>query len=130
MLDFEVSFVAQCGYSGISIMMIFMSGSVLINTRLDVPVDKLMNTCPSYNKVQNLLADYTVNIMLLTQHIITNNSCIYIYTDKINKKRNINLVKYIHWYDTFDKKSKSFLLDVDFTNEDTEEIVHTLLNSL
>ena len=51
-------------------------------------------------------------------------------TDKGNKKGNKNLAKFICWYDVEEKQVKTFLLDVDCTDESTEEIVQALTHSL
>ena len=49
---------------------------------------------------------------------------------KIKKIGNKNLAKFICWYDIYDHGVKTFLLDVDYTDEDTDEIVGALEHSL
>ena len=50
--------------------------------------------------------------------------------DKGNKKGNKNLAKFVCWFDKAEKQIKIFLLDVDCTDENTNEICDALKHSI
>ena len=77
-----------------------------------------------------MVAYKAVETVLLTQNSIRKNQHVFILADKGNKKGNKNLVKCICWYDIDDCKVNTFLLDVNYTDEDIEEITGALEQSL
>ena len=54
----------------------------------------------------------------------------YISCDKGNTDGNKNLAKYLCWYYKEEKRVKTFLLDVDCTDKDTNDIVKAIQHSL
>ena len=130
MLACVTSSVPQCGYSSLSTVIPFVIGSMLSNAGLEVSIENLVNACPSRQKLQDLVTNNAVNTIMLTQYSIVANPHMYIYTGKGNKKGNKNLAKYVCWYDALAKQVKTFFLDVDRTDEDTDEIATALLHSI
>ena len=70
------------------------------------------------------------DIVILTKVSIKLNPFICISCDRGNKKGNKNLAKYACWYCKQDKRVKTYLLDVDCTDGNTDDITNTLKHSL
>ena len=69
-------------------------------------------------------------MVLLTQNSICENQHVFISAKKGNTKGNKNLAKFIYWHDIDGYEVKTFFLDVDCTDEDTNEIAGTLEHSI
>ena len=67
---------------------------------------------------------------MLTQQSILKNPHVYMSCDKRNKNGNKNLAKYLCWHCKEEKRVKTFLLDVDCTDEDTNDIAKAMKHSL
>ena len=67
----------------------------------------------SHKPIQNMVCQNAVDTILLTQESLRANHWVYVSTDKKIRKE----IK-----DVEDKQGKTFLLDVDCTNESTTEI--------
>ena len=130
MLVFDASTIPQCDFLGLAIIIPFVDGSVLANCGLVFTTDELVSSLPSHNKVKVMVADKVVETMLLTQNSICKNYHVFISADKGNKKGKKNLAKFICWYDIDDCEVKTFLLGVDCTDEDTNEVAGALEHSL
>lgn len=130
MIATAASLVPQCGYSGLSSVIPLAIGSVFANAGIPLNYDKLVDSQPSHNYIKALVEKNAVDNILLAKDSIGPNPCLYISIDKGNKKGNKNLAKYICWYCKKEKKVKTFLLDVDCTDEKTDEIVEALTHSL
>ena len=129
-LGCAASLVPQCGYSGFATLMPFAVYSVFANAGVHIDPDKLISAMPSHKHIQNMVCQNAIDTILLTQESIRANPRVYVSTDKGNKKGNKNLAKFICWYDVEEKQVKTFLLDIDCTDESTGEIVQALTHSL
>ena len=68
--------------------------------------------------------------VMLTKMSVNKNPIVYVTCDKGNKKGNKNFAKYLCWYNKDEKHVKTFLLDVDCTDEHTDEIATAVLYGL
>ena len=71
-----------------------------------------------------------VDTILLTRESIRNNPFVFISADKGNKKGNKNLAKYLCWYCVKDRRVKTYLLDVDCSDENSEDVAIAIKHSL
>lgn len=129
MLGMAASLVPQAGYSGLATILPFGIGAFLSNAGIDYDVKSLVNMLPSRNKIEALVTSNAIDTVMLTKHSLKDSS-IYLSCDKGNKHGNKNLAKYICWFDSKEGKVKTFLLDVDCTEESTEAVVDALNHSL
>ena len=130
MIGYASSLVPQCGHSGVAATLPFMIGSLFANAGLKFDVNEIVNSQPSDKKIQKCVEQNAVNTMIRTRDSIRRNPNIYVSADKGNKKGNKNLAKFVCWYDTEDNEVKIFLLDVDCTDEHTDDIADALTHSL
>lgn len=130
MFSFTASTVPQCRYNGLATIIPFIVGSTLANSGIEINSEKLVNSLPLHNKIKRMVEQKVIKTVLLTQNSIRTNHYVYVSADKGNKKRNKNLAKFIFWYDIDDCDVKTFLLNVDCTDEDTDEIAYTIEHSL
>ena len=130
MLGFAASVVPQCGYAGLSTAVPFIIGSLFVNAGVPINTESLVNSQPSDNTVQRLVEKSAVNTIILVQESLRRNQYVYISADKGNKKGNKNLAKFICWYDVEAKEVKTLLLDVNCTDENTNEIADAIMHSL
>ena len=130
MIGFVSYLVPQCGKSGMSTSIPLGIGSILENTRIYIKVTELVTSQPSGQIIQRFVDQNAANTLLVTQESIQHNPNICISADKGNKKGNTNLVKFVCWFDKKDKKVKIFLLDVDCTDEATNETSDALNHSI
>ena len=89
-----------------------------------------MSSLPSHNEIKEMVADKVVETVLLTQISIRKSQHVFISADKGNKKGNNYLTKCICWYGIDDRGVKTFLLDMDCTDKETNEIAGALEHSL
>ena len=130
MIGCASSIVPQCGHYGIATVLPFAIGSLLANAGVEFKVEDIVNSQPSNITIQQCVEQNAVNTMILTRDSICKNPNIYVSADKGNKKGNKNLAKFVCWYDIQEKEVKIFLLDVDCTDEHTNNIADALTHSL
>mgnify|MGYP003321216558 FL=1 len=130
MLGFASSLVPQCGHAGIATILPLAIGSVLTNAGIDINSRELVASQPSGQSIQRFVEQNAANTLLLIQESLKNVSSIFISADKGNKKGNKNLAKFVCWYSIIEKCVKVFLLDVDCTDEATNEIADALEHSI
>jgi len=117
-------------FLGLATIISFVVGSVLANCGLAFTTDELVSSLPLNNKIKEMVAEKSAETVLLNQNSIRKNKNVFISANKVNKKCNKHLAKFICWYDIDDCEVKKFLLDVDCTDEYTDKIVGTLEHSL
>ena len=122
LLGFATSLVPQCGYAGLAIVLPLAITSVFMNANVPLNLNSLVDSQPSWHKIQSLVSQNAVDTVLLTQESISENPNVYISCDKGNKKGNKNLAKYICWFDKNTKTVKTYLTDVDCTDEVINDI--------
>ena len=130
MLGYAASLVPQCGYSGLSTILPILVSSVFINAGIHIPAETLIAALPSPQYLQNSVTNYAAETMLLVRNSINANPNIYFSSDKGNKKGNKNLAKFFCWYDVIKKIVRTFLLDVDCVDENTEDIFKGTYHSI
>ena len=76
------------------------------------------------------MGETAIDTVLLTQKSILDNPILYFSVDKGNKKGNKNLAKYICWCDKKKDAVINFLVDVNWSDESTDEVVDETIHSL
>ena len=130
LLGMAASLVPQCGLNGIMIIQPFCVASVLANAGIKFDIGKLVTSQPSREKLLQLVGETAIDNILLTQKSILNNPILYFSVDKGNKKGNKNLAKYICWYDKKKDAVTIFLVDVNCSDESTDEVADATIHSL
>ena len=85
-----------------------------------------MSNLPPHNKIKQTIENKAVKTVLPTQGSICKNQYVFISADK---NGNTNLVKFICWCDIDGHEVKTFLLDMNCTDKDTNGIVDVLEHS-
>ena len=134
MIGFASLLVPQCGHAGVATILPILIASVFANAGIEIDSKKLVNSQPSDKSIQRFVENNALNTFLLTKESIKANPNIYIYiyisVDKGNKKGNKNLAKFVSWFDKTEKRVKIFLLDVDCTDETTDNIADAIEHSI
>ena len=131
MIGYASSLVPQYDHYGIVAMLLFEIWSLFANTGVKFNIEEVINSQPSDNTIQRFVEQNAVNTMILTRDNIQNSPNIYVSADKGNKKGNKNLSKFVCcWYATGEEEVIFFLLDVDCTDDHTENIDDELTHSL
>lgn len=130
LLGFGSTLVPQCGYSGFATVLPFVIGSLFANAGINIDMDSVVKSLPQRDKIQDLVTDVAVDNILLTRQSIRKNNNIFFPCDKGNKKGNKNLSKIISWFDVDERKVKTFLLDVNCTDESSNKIADAVGHSL
>ena len=130
LLGMAASLVPQCGLHGIMIILPFCVASVLANAGMKFDIGELVTSQPSREKLLQLVGETAVDTVLLTQKSILDNPILYFSVDKGNKKGNKNLAKYICWYDKRKDAVTIFLVDVNCSDESTDEVADATVHSL
>ena len=105
-------------------------GSFFNNAGVLIDTTKIVDSLPSRDKIRKCIIENTIYTILLTQDSLKQNCHVYFSSDKGNKKGNKSLAKFICWYNIVTKELKQFLLDVDCTDESTEDILDAMMYSL
>ena len=124
------SMLPQAGMSGVATVAPMIVCAVLANARINVESKKIISSLPGKDHIARMVVNNAVDAIILTNESITKNPIIYLSADKGNKKGNKNLAKYLCWYCVVDKRVKTFLLDVDCTDENSEDIARAIKHSL
>ena len=91
---------------------------------------KIVDSLPLRDKIRKCVTENAIYNIPLIQDSLRQNCRIYFSSDKGNKKGNKSLAKFICWYNIVTKELKQFLLDVDCTDESTEDILDAMMYSL
>jgi len=129
MLGMAASVVPGCGYSGVATVLPFAVGAFFINAGLPIEINDVVDALPSRQKLEQMVTSNAIDSVLLAMDSM-NEAHVYLSSDKGNKKGNKNLAKFVCWYDTKDERVKTFLLDVDCTEEETCEIAEAVQHAL
>ena len=89
-----------------------------------------MTSQPSKNKIKEFVTKNSTTTLLVTEASVKENHVVCISVDKGNKAGNKNLAKFICWYDRENKKVKTFLIDTDCSDDDTDKIADAITHSI
>ena len=130
MLGFGASFIPQRGYTWLSTMYSFLTNTLLINAGIHVDAKTIIASLLSPQYVQDMVTEHAVDTYFFICQSILDNPYIYAAFDKGNKKENKNLAKFLCWYDRKKKEVCTFLIDVDYVDEDIDAIFDGIIHSL
>ena len=122
--------VPQAGMSGVSTIAPMVVAAILHNAGIEISPASIVKSLPSNNAITNMVVNNAADTVILTRESIKRNPVVYISCDKGNKKGNKNLAKYLCWFCVRTERVKTFLLDVDCTDENSADIAKAMKHSL
>lgn len=127
MIGIAASMVTQCGFSGLFPIIPFIIQKMMVNSGILDHTNKLLSSLPSLQKTQSTVICHFVDTVLLVIERITKNPNVYMLRDKGYNMGNKNIAKL---YCRYKEGAFIFLLGVDCTNEDIEDIFEGLAHSI
>ena len=127
-LGYAASTIPQCSLFNLSAIIPMIISSVLIDAAIPFDFEKLIQSQPSPNHLKSLITTNAIETMMLTQESYAKNPNIYISCDKGNKKGNKNLAKVQCWYDEELKEIRTFVIDVDQSEDNTQDVCEGLVH--
>ena len=120
----------QLGLSGLATLIPIINASLLADANIPVNVEEMVNSMPSDKALLSMVTKQAAESLLLAKRSIMKNPFVYLACDKGNKKGNKMLAKFVCWYCIDEKKVKTYMIDCDCVDEDTQEIVDGIKHSL
>ena len=130
MFGLAASMVPQAGMSGVATIAPMIVAGILANAGLDFKTDLLIESLPGRIAIGDFVVNNAADTIIMMRSSIKSNPRVYLSCDKGNKKGNKNLAKYISWYCKDSKRVKTYLLDVNCTDENTDDIANAIKHSL
>ena len=122
--------VPQAGMNGVATIIPIVVDTVVENAGIKTNAAKVVRSLPSGPTIAKMVIQNAADTIMLMKESIRHNPVVFISCDKGNKKGNKNLAKYLCWYCVKENKVKTFLLDVDCTDENSHDIAQAIKHSL
>ena len=130
MFGLAASMVPQAGMSGVATIAPMIAAGMLANAGLEYDTDLLIESLPGRIAIGDFVVNNAADTIVMMRSAIKSGTRVYLSCDKGNKKGNKNLAKYVSWYCTDTKRVKTYLLDVNCTDENTDDIAKAIKHSL